>query len=122
MSNHKTLQEGNQSPLNPQQKELFLSNKVHKKTVRFSDDEYQKIEENLKAHHLKFSEFARAAILKKRIHSKIEVEQIYQMKKIGTNINQIAKAVNANSFEHEVEILEALLAIQKSIQKLHDDS
>ena len=61
-----------------------------RKTIRFSSEEYSKIEELMSEHNLTFAEFARGAILKKKIKLPIERELLYQLNKIGNNLNQIA--------------------------------
>jgi len=106
----------------PEKKEYIFRNKIHKKTIRFDDDELQKINEIIAPHNIKFSEFARSAILNKKIKSKIEIEFIYQIKKIGTNLNQIAKALNQNNFRNEVELLEQLFKIETQLKNLKNDN
>ena len=68
-----------------------------RKTLRFSEQEFSEIEQKISEHNLTFSEFARASILKKKIHTKLTVDMIFQVQKVGNNLNQIAKSLNHKS-------------------------
>jgi len=88
-----------------------------RKTIRFSKDEFSQIEEKLKEHNLTFAEFGRGAILNKKIKTKLTLDYIFQLQKIGNNLNQIAK--NLNSKKSDIpnsEILMALVRIEKLIE------
>ena len=86
-----------------------------RKTIRFSSEEYSKIEELMSEHNLTFSEFARGAILKKKIKLPIERELLYQLNKIGNNLNQIAKRINQ---KEKFSVLTELVQIEKSLKDL----
>jgi len=88
-----------------------------RKTIRFSVAEFEKIEEQLQEHHLDFSTFARSAILKKKIKLHIEKELIYELNKIGNNLNQIAKVVNSNP--QKIDILKELIKIEESFKNVY---
>jgi hypothetical protein len=88
-----------------------------RKTIRFSADEFSQIEEKLNEHNLSFAEFARGAILRKKIKTKLTTDYIFQLQKIGNNLNQIAK--NLNSKKSDIpnsEILKVLIEIQNDIK------
>jgi len=88
-----------------------------RKTIRFSADEFSKVEEKLIEHNLSFAEFARGAILNKKIKTKLTTDYIFQLQKIGNNLNQIAK--NLNSKKSDIpnsEILKVLIEIQNDIK------
>ena len=76
--------------------------KFIKKTIRFTPDEFAKIEEQREKTNLDFTNFCKSAILKKRVKTSIEEDfnrdLIYQINKIGINLNQIARAVNIITF------------------------
>ena len=94
-----------------------------RKTLRFSNDEINMIEEKIAGHCINFSEFARGAILGKKIHSRITFEMISQVKKIGVNLNQIAKTLNEKKSDiPNSEILKKLIEIQKQIEEFSHDS
>lgn len=92
-----------------------------KKTIRFNKQELKKIETEIgELNNIKFSEFCRSKILGKNItiNKNINIQKIYQLKKIGNNINQIAKRINQKNLENEIEILEVLKKIEDEIIKL----
>ena len=88
-----------------------------RKTIRFSEDEFADVEAKLKEHNLSFSEFARGAILRKKIKTKLTLDYIFQLQKIGNNLNQIAKGINSRKSDiPNSEILKALVRIEKLIE------
>lgn len=87
-----------------------------RKTLRFSEDEFSIIKKNLDNADISFSTFARSAILKKKIKLPIEKELIFEINKIGNNLNQIAKAINSR--EDKIDILTELVEIEKAIKSL----
>ncbi|WP_345969464.1 plasmid mobilization relaxosome protein MobC [Sulfurimonas sp. HSL1-6] len=90
-----------------------------RKTIRFSLGEWQEIESKLSATHTEFSRFARAALLRRKLSTDVDRELLYQMQRIGNNLNQIAKVCNINkSVDREVamqlkEINDALCQIRE---------
>ena len=88
-----------------------------RKTIRFSDEEYSKIEKMMNEHNLTFAEFARGAILKKKIKTNLTKEMIFEVNKIGNNLNQIAKSVNSKDRKN---VLLKLIEIQNDIKKISD--
>ena len=118
----RTCEEGH--PLNPR---LTFSKKVSKKesgkmskdirkTIRFSKSEFEQIQSNLDLSQITFSDFARSAILRKKIKLPVEKKLLFELNKIGTNLNQIAKAVNSR--KDKIQILTELVEIEKSIKEL----
>jgi predicted transcriptional regulator len=87
-----------------------------RKTLRFSEEEFAKIEEVLTEHNLTFSEFARAAILRKKVKTKLTSDYIFQLQKIGNNLNQIAKSLNQKKDIPNSKILEVLIEIKNDIE------
>lgn len=86
-----------------------------RKTIRFTADEFQQIQQKLDFAEISFSDFARSAILKKQIKLPIERELIYELNKIGNNLNQIAKRVNQRERK---SVLVELVAIEKAVKEL----
>ena len=93
--------------------------KKYKKTIRFTESEIEQIEKKLKEHNLSFSEFARNAILGKKINSKISIKLVYEINKIGNNLNQIAKRVNTLK-KIDNEVLTKLIDIDKKLEGLKE--
>jgi len=90
-----------------------------RKTLRFSKEEFDKIQLELDKSNISFSDFARSAILRKKIKLPIEKELIYQISKIGNNLNQIARAVNG---KEKISILTELVEIEKALRELKNGS
>lgn len=91
-----------------------------RKTIRFSKDEFSKIEEQLEKAEIKnFSQWAKSVLLKKKIKLPIEQSKIIQLSKIGTNLNQIAKQVNSSQLDNETAtaILRKLVEIEKAVKE-----
>ena len=86
-----------------------------RKTLRFSQKEYLKISEELQNANVTFSDFARSAILRKKIILPIEKDLLYELNKIGNNLNQIARAINSNE---KIEVLKMLVNIESKISEL----
>ena len=89
-----------------------------RKTIRFSEEEYLKIEQILNEHKLTFTEFSRGAILKKKITTNLSKDLLFQVNKIGNNLNQITKKVHQNS--DQKEILNEIKNIKNQLGKLLD--
>jgi len=90
-------------------------NKFVRKTIRFTSDEFSVIQKNLEKGDITFTEFARSSILKKKLKLPIEKELIYQLNKIGINLNQIAKSINKNE---KISVLQQLVKIEKMIKEI----
>ena len=77
--------------------------KFIRKTIRFTPDEFEKIEEQRIKTNLDFTSFCKSAILKKKVKTKEEEnfnrDLIYQVNKIGVNLNQIAHKTNMLDLE-----------------------
>lgn len=97
--------------------------KFIKKTIRFTPDEFEKVEIERAKTNLDFTNFCKSAILKKRVKTKDEEnfnrDLIYQVNKIGINLNQIARAVNQKD---RVAVLTELVEIEKQLRELKNGS
>ena len=93
--------------------------KFIKKTLRFTPDEFEKVEIERAKTNLDFTNFCKSAILKKRVKTKDEEnfnrDLIYQVNKIGINLNQIARAVNQKD---RVAVLTQLVEIEKQLKEI----
>jgi len=86
-----------------------------RKTLRFSQSEFELIQQQLEKSNITFSDFARSAILKKKIKLPIEKKLLYELNKIGNNLNQIARSVNT---DNKVQILSKLVDIENLLKDL----
>jgi len=93
--------------------------------VRLLEDEYKRIEDVANDNDMSISEYMRNTALKKRVCKKVKKEDVekilYLISKISTNINQIAKKVNANAmletdeFKETNELYKELISLIKNI-------
>ena len=90
-----------------------------RKTIRFTKEEYQKIENELKKDDINFTIFARAAVLKNKIKLPIEKKLLYELNKIGNNLNQIARVVNN---KERISTLSQLIEIEKHLEAIRNGS
>ncbi|RLA79823.1 MAG: hypothetical protein DRG78_12150 [Epsilonproteobacteria bacterium] len=98
------------------QVEKYENNHI-RKTIRFTEDEYTIIEKKINAVNIDFSNFAKSTLLDKQIKTKIEQKYLVQLSKIGTNLNQIAKAVNIKLDDDTATfIIQQLVNIEKAIK------
>lgn len=88
-----------------------------RKTLRFSEIEICEIEKELEKIDITFSAYARDLILKNKINtkSKIQKDFLFEVNKIGVNLNQIAKFCNTKK---QIPKLKILLKIQKDLEKI----
>jgi len=94
-----------------------MNKNIHK-CLRFSEEEYQEILTELDVTGFKFSDYARARILKrKKIECKVDKDMLLQVVRIGNNLNQIARQQNQKSIT-SILILEQLQKIEKQLEDL----
>jgi len=74
----------------------IVENKRDKRvTIRFTVQEFNSlIEQQQKTKHT-LAGFIRAVSLRKKVDSKVNIDTVIQLKRIGGNINQIAKVCNS---------------------------
>lgn len=89
-----------------------------RKTIRFSEDEFSKIQELMSEHKLTFAEFARASILKKKIKTNLTKDLLFEINRVGNNLNQIARKVNSGS--DRKNLLIELIQIRKELEAIKD--
>lgn len=84
--------------------------------VRVSVDEKEKIANISKSLGVSISTYLRKSLLREHIISKTDVQTVFEIKKIGVNINQLAKHIN--SLPLEEEIINSLSSIENFIAEL----
>ena len=91
--------------------------KAIRKTIRFTEDEYALIQQELDKAHISFSTFARSAILRKKIKLPIERALLSELSRIGNNLNQIARSINQGE---KRLVLAELVAIESELKELRN--
>lgn len=86
---------------------------------RVTDDEYAAVENKARKAEIDIGDFARHAVLRKRVTKQqtaapANFEAVDQLRRLGVNFNQIARALNSgggvpSSFQRLCERVEALL-------------
>lgn len=102
-------------------------NKVYK--VRLSDTELQKLRDGNVENIARFlRESAIAAVggkEKKQVYSKLDRDFLLELSRIGSNINQIAKALNTDVAKGEpfdaVKLLHLLIGVNEALEDLRND-
>lgn len=69
----------------------------YKKTVRVSDNELKIINEKMKNFNMPFGELGRNLLLDLQVNDRLTSEILIELRKIGTNVNQIAKVLNSKN-------------------------
>jgi len=103
-----------------------MSSKINKKnirkTIRFSTEEYEQITSNLNGKS--FSNFARELLINGKVKvsriKKADPALLYQLNKIGNNLNQIAHKVNVEGCENDILILDSLRNIERALEEIKD--
>lgn len=97
------------------EKDKKYDSKFIRKTIRFTPEEYQKIQIQLKSLNIDFTKFAKNAIINHKITIPIQMDLIYELNRLGNNLNQIAKSINSGE---KIPVLTQLIEIEKQLQKL----
>ena len=101
-----------------QNKDQKYDSRFIRKTLRFSSDEYAQIEAQLTTLGVNFTNFAKNAIINHKITIPIQMDLIYELNRIGNNLNQIAKSMHTMDNKHKIPVLTQLVEIEKQLQKL----
>lgn len=84
-----------------------MVHRIRKMTFRLTEEEYKKIKEKVEEAGISQQQFLlRASLGKEIIHIKEFQALIFQIKKIGININQIARHSNETGIVSEDDITE----------------
>ena len=79
----------------PRGRDPLPENKKRKKrSLSFSDDEYQRLGELADKANMNKSKFVRRVVFKEKITAKTDMETANELNSIGVNLNQIAKVMN----------------------------
>lgn len=82
-----------------------MIHRTRKMTFRLTEEEYRKIKEKVEESGTSQQQFLlKTALEKEIIHIKEFQELIFQIKKIGTNVNQIARHSNETGIVSEEEL------------------
>lgn len=82
-----------------------MMHRTRKMTFRLTEEEYGKIKKKVEEAGISQQQFLlKTALEKEIIHIKEYQELIFQIKKIGTNINQIARKANETGHISESDI------------------
>jgi len=92
--------------------------KMIRKTIRFSPDEFASVEKKIEDAGVDFTSWARSAILRKKLQTKLTHELLSEINRIGNNLNQIAKAVN---IDNKKDVLLELVEIERTLKRIADD-
>ena len=101
-----------------QNKDQKYDSRFIRKSLRFSPDEYAKVEAQLTSLGVNFTNFAKHAIINHKITIPIQMDLIYELNRIGNNLNQIAKSMHTMDSKHKIPVLTQLVEIEKQLQKL----
>lgn len=90
-----------------------------KVTIRLTQDEYNKLNNETQKLNMSMSELIRHKILNKkvRVKSKLSTQAIYELNRIGNNLNQIAKHCNITKTIDKL-VLQQLVDIEKELKKI----
>ncbi len=91
---------------------------IKRKTLRFTDDEYEQIEKKLDEYGVSFSDFARSAILGKRIFTQDEKELTKAIGKFGVLYNQHIMLLNRGRVPNNLATLKILERIANGLEEL----
>ena len=84
--------------------------------LRLKEEEKERAVKRAKDEGITLSSYIRKSILGERIVSKTDIQTVFELKKIGTNLNQLAKHVNTLPVEEN--ILESLKTLNSYIEEL----
>lgn len=91
-----------------------------KKTIRFTDEEYSKIEQVLVQTQLDFTTYVKVSIFNKKIKFPLEKEILCELNSISMQIEDIAKRIRNSSIDirsKKVLFLQ-LLSIEEKIMRI----
>ncbi len=88
-------------------------------TIRFTDDEYNQLKAKADELDISLSTYIRKKTLgnRERISTKCDKKLLYEINRIGNNLNQIAKHCNINKSVDKL-VLKSLVEIEKKLNDL----
>lgn len=84
--------------------------------VRLTEEEKNQFIQLSKKEDKSISSIIRESVLKAKTVSKTDIQTVYELKKIGANLNQIAKHLNMLPVEENIR--EYLVSIQNHLDKI----
>lgn len=84
--------------------------------IRVSKEEKEQIKKIAKSLGVSVSTYTRKSLLKEHITSKTDIQTIFEIKKIGVNLNQLTKHINTLPINEEIE--RSLVFIKEYIDEL----
>lgn len=84
--------------------------------LRLTENEKKQAVKRAKDEGLTLSSYIRKCVLNEKFVSRTDVQTVFELKKIGTNLNQLAKHVNTLPVEEN--ILESLQSLDHYIKEL----
>lgn len=84
--------------------------------ARLSEEEKEQVFRRAKAEGVSLSMYLRKSVLGEKIPSKTDIQTVFELKKIGTNLNQLAKHIN--SLPVDENIIGSLKSIDDYIKEL----
>lgn len=82
--------------------ENMKNNRAEYLHIRVSKEEKDKIANIAKKLGVSLSTYTRKSLLRERITSKTDIQTIFEIKKIGVNLNQLAKHINTLPLDEEI--------------------
>ena len=89
-------------------------------TIRFTPDEYNSLKEKATQFDMTLSDYVRTTLLSKREKvrpSKCDKSLVYEINRIGNNLNQIARHCNTTGTVDKL-VLKELVEIEKKLNEL----
>ena len=91
----------------------------HTHGLRLSPNEKEELEQRAERAGVTLSEYIRRKALERKIKTKVEEEAIRQVRRIGVNLNQIARWANENRDQAvHAAAQETIAEVKKAIRKL----
>ena len=90
----------------------------HELRTSLNDAELAAAQRYRQTNHRTAAAYMRALLLRKQILSRLDIEEMQQLRRIGVNLNQIAKRLNERRRADETQVLAALKLLTDYIAKL----
>ncbi|WP_185711905.1 plasmid mobilization protein [Tannerella forsythia] len=84
--------------------------------IRLTKTEKDVLKQAAKNAHLSLSSYSKHAIFSQKIVSKTDVQTVFQLKKIGVNLNQLTKQINSLPSDNNIRY--ALKRVSEYIENL----
>lgn len=91
-------------------------NRENSVEVRLSSEEKQLLKDKAKSFGLTMSEYMRKCVYGYSLNSKTDIQTVFELKKIGVNLNQIAKHVNTLPVDSNIK--ESIILLNDYILEL----